>query len=146
MDSILSFLMEINIKKFPLCDTNIHVFNSLHIAISGVCSSIIKHRHLLLMDRAPQYMHVFKDLIQSVVWYKSDRQKDTALPSDELDNLAELAMKLEALMHLIAQHSVAFKRVSPFILTFIINLMVKNQRPTTLYNKVGFCSTFFSTI
>ncbi|XP_073828546.1 uncharacterized protein [Musca autumnalis] len=136
MDSILSFLMEINIKKFPLCDTNIKVFNSLHAAVTEVCLSLIKQRNLLLLDRAPQYMHIFKDLIQSVVWYKSDRQKDTTLPSNELDNLAELAMKLEALMHLIAQHSVGFKRVAPFILTFIINLMVKNQRPTTLYNKV----------
>lgn len=128
--------MDINIKKFNLDDTNLTLFNSLHLAMTDVCSSLIKHRHILLMDRVPQYMHVFKDLVQSVVWYKSDRQKDTALPGEEMDALAELAMKLESLMHLIAQHSVGVKRVAPFVLTFIINLMVANKRPTTLYNKV----------
>ncbi|XP_013117063.2 uncharacterized protein LOC106094396 [Stomoxys calcitrans] len=136
MDSILSFLMDITMKKFPLNDANLRIFHSLHLAMTEVCSSMIKQRHLLLMDRAPQYMHIFKDLLQSVVWYKSDRQKDTALPSGELDDLAELAMKLEALMHLVAQNSVAFKRVAPFVLTFIINLMVSNKRPTTLYNNI----------
>lgn len=137
MDSILSFLMDINIKKFPLCDTNLKLFNSLHMAMTDVCSSLIRQRHLLLMDRVPQYMHIFKDLLQSIVWYKSDRQKDTALPTAEIDDLAELTLKLESLMHLIAQHSVGFKRVAPFVLTFIINLMVSNKRPTTLYNKVS---------
>ena len=137
MDSILSFLMNINIKNFCLDDTNLKTFNSLHIAITEVCSSLIKYRHILLMDRVPQYMHIFKDLTQAVVWYKSERQKDTALPPAEIDDLSELALKLEALMHLIAQHRVGVKRVAPFVLTFIINLMVANKRPTTLYNKVS---------
>lgn len=137
IDSILAFLIDINIKKFSLCDNNLKIFNSLHLAMSEVCLSLIKYRHLLILDRAPQFMHIFKDLLQSVVWYKSDRQKDTALPSAELENLAELAMKLEALMHIVAQYSVGFKRVAPFVLTFIINLMVGNKRPTTLYNKVS---------
>ncbi|KAM7350029.1 uncharacterized protein ACRADG_008722 [Cochliomyia hominivorax] len=136
LDSILSFLMDVNIKKFRLTDTNLKDFNTLHLSITEVCNSLIKNRHILLMDRVPQYMHIFKDLLQSIVWYKSDRQKDTALPSDEIDVLSELALKLEALMHLIAQHRVGVKRVAPFILTFIINLMVANKRPTTLYNKI----------
>ncbi|XP_037812924.1 uncharacterized protein LOC119604414 [Lucilia sericata] len=136
LDSILSFLMDINIKKFRLSDTNLKVFHNLHLAMTEVCSSLIKHRHILLMDRVPQYMHIFKDLLQSIVWYKSERQKDTALPSNEIDDLSELALKLEALMHLIAQHKVGVKRVAPFVLTFIINLMVANKRPTTLYNKI----------
>ncbi|XP_065364855.1 uncharacterized protein LOC135957936 [Calliphora vicina] len=136
MDSILSFLMDINIKKFRLSDTNLKVFHTLHLAITEVCSSLIKYRHILLMDRVPQYMHIFKDLLQAIVWYKSERQKDTALPSNEIDDLSELAMKLEALMHLIGQHRVGVKRVAPFVLTFIINLMVANKRPTTLYNKI----------
>lgn len=137
MDSILSFLMDINIKKFRLDDTNLKIFNNLQIAMTEVCSSLIKHRHILLMDRVPQYMHIFKDLTQAIVWYKSDRQKDSTLPPTEIDDLSELALKLEALMHLIAQHRVGVKRVAPFVLTFIINLMVANKRPTTLYNKVS---------
>ncbi|KNC22887.1 hypothetical protein FF38_08796 [Lucilia cuprina] len=136
MDSILSFLMDINIKKFRLSDTNLKVFHNLHLAMTEVCASLIKHRHILLMDRVPQYMHIFKDLLQSIVWYKSERQKDTALPPNEIDDLSELALKVEALMHLIAQHKVGVKRVAPFVLTFIINLMVANKRPTTLYNKI----------
>ncbi|XP_075155043.1 uncharacterized protein LOC142228493 [Haematobia irritans] len=136
MDSIISFLMDINIKKFSLSDTNLETFYSLHLAMTSVCTSMIKQRHLLIMDRAPQFMQIFKDLLQSIVWYRNDRQKDIALPNDELNNLAELAMKLETLMHLITQHSVSFKRVAPFVLTFIINLIVANKRPTTLYNNI----------
>lgn len=136
MDSILAFLMDVNIKKFPLTDTNLKDFHLLHQSMAGVCSSFIKYRHVLLMDRVPQYMHVFKDLLQAIAWYKSERQKDTPLLSNEIDDLSELALKLEALMHLMGQHKVGFKRVAPFVLTFIINLMVANKRPTTLYNKV----------
>lgn len=128
--------MSINIKKFPLTDTNVKLFNSIHMAMSELCTALIKQRHVLLMDRVQQFMHVFKDLLQSIVWYKSERQKDTTLGNEEIDDLVELALKLEALMHIIATHSLEVKRVAPFALTFAINLMVANKRSTTLYPKV----------
>ncbi|XP_039959602.1 uncharacterized protein LOC126759149 [Bactrocera neohumeralis] len=136
LDDILSLLMDINIKQFPLSENNLDTFKQLHCAMSGLFGSLIRQRHVLLMDRVPQFMHIFKDLIQSIVWYKSDRQKDAALSANELDDLAELAMKLEALMHLIASHSVHVKRVAPFVLTFVISLIVANKRATTLYPKI----------
>ena len=128
--------MDINIKRFPLDDKKTECFKNQHLAMTELCTALIKHSHLLLMDRVPQFMHIFKDLLQSVVWYKSERQKDTALTADELETLTELAQKLEALMHIIATHGVAIKRVAPFVLTFVINLMVANKRPTTLYPQV----------
>lgn len=136
LDDILSLLMDINIKKFPVSENNLGIFKQLHCAMSKLFGSLIRQRHLLLMDRVPQFMHIFKDLIQSIVWYKSDRQKDAALSANELDDLSELAMKLESLMHLIASHSVHVKRVAPFVLTFIISLIVANKRATTLYPKI----------
>ncbi|XP_004524946.1 uncharacterized protein LOC101462218 [Ceratitis capitata] len=136
LDNILAFLMDINIKRFSLSEDNLTVFKQLHCAMSDLYSCLLRHRHVLLMDRVPQFMHIFKDLIQSIVWYKSDRQKDAALSSNELEDLAELAMKLEAIMQLIATHSVHVKRVAPFVLTFIISLMVANKRATTLYPKI----------
>lgn len=137
LDDILAFLMDINIKKFPVGDTNVKQFNEVHLTMIELCTVLIKHRHLILMDRVPQFVHIFKDLLQAICWYKSDRQKDTALAAEELDDLAELALKMESLMHLVATHSLEVKRVAPYVLTFAINLMVSNKRPTTLYPKVS---------
>lgn len=38
---------------------------------------------------------------------------------------------------LFVKHSIEVKRVAPFLLIFVINLMISNDRPTTLYPKVG---------
>ncbi|XP_055905406.1 uncharacterized protein LOC129940904 [Eupeodes corollae] len=136
LDDILAFMMDINVKKFPVGDTNVKLFKSIYLTMTELCTNLIKYRHLILMDRVPQFVHVFKDLLQAICWYKSDRQKDTVLGSEELDDLAELALKMESLMHLIASHSLEVKRVAPYVLTFAINLMVSNKRPTTLYPKI----------
>lgn len=130
-------MLDINITKFPVGDTNIDTFNSLHLSISRLCTSLLKHRHVYLLDRIPQLMSVFKDLLQAIIWYKSDRKKDTALSEEEINNLVQLVLKMEMLMHLIATHKVDVKRVAPFVFIFILNLMVSSKRPTTLYPKVG---------
>ncbi|KAL9882052.1 uncharacterized protein ACN427_010064 [Glossina fuscipes fuscipes] len=136
IDAIMTFLVDLNIKSFSLNDTNLQEFYSIHLAMIAVCFSLVKHRHLFLIDRVPQYMHIFKDLIQAILWHQSDRRKNVGLSNDELDALTESSLKLESLMHLIAQQSIAFKRVAPFVLSFIINLIVSNKRSTTLYNKI----------
>ncbi|XP_037936207.1 uncharacterized protein LOC119670139 [Teleopsis dalmanni] len=136
LDNILSFLMNINIKNFQITDTNVDTFNNLHMSMLELCTSLIKHRHMLLLDRVPQFMYIFKDLVQSIVWYKSERQKNSTLSSEELDQLAELALKLEILMNIIATHGEHIKRVAPFVLTFVISLMVANKPATTLYPKI----------
>uniref|UniRef100_A0A1A9W213 Urb2 domain-containing protein n=1 Tax=Glossina brevipalpis TaxID=37001 RepID=A0A1A9W213_9MUSC len=136
IDVIISFLVDLNIKSFSLSDTNIREFYSLHLAMIAVCSSFVKYRQIFLTDRVPQYTHIFKDLIQAILWHKSDRRKDVGLSQVELDGLVESSLKLESLMHLIAQQGIAFKRVAPFLLSFIINLIVSNKRSTTLYNRI----------
>uniref|UniRef100_A0A1A9Z4Q4 Urb2 domain-containing protein n=1 Tax=Glossina pallidipes TaxID=7398 RepID=A0A1A9Z4Q4_GLOPL len=136
IDAILAFLVDLNIKSFSLCDTNLQEFYSLHLAMIAVCFSLVKHRHLFLIDRVPQYMHIFKDLIQAILCHQSDRRKNVGLSDIEIDALTESSLKLESLMHLIAQQSIAFKRVAPLVLSFIINLIVSNKRSTTLYNKI----------
>ncbi|XP_067637542.1 uncharacterized protein [Eurosta solidaginis] len=136
LDDILAFLMDINIKHFPISDDNLCIFKKLHLSMSDLLGALLRQRHMLLMDRVPPFMHIFKNLIQSILWYKSDRQKDIALTETELEDLAELAIKLEALMHLIAEHSIHVKRIAPFVLTFVISLMVADKRATTLYPKI----------
>lgn len=96
IDIILSFLMNINLKKFIINDKNNEkLFNSLHTNITNVCLTLIKFRHTLLSYRIPQFIYIYKDLLQSLCWYKSDRSKNIQLNDDELDNLEELALKLE---------------------------------------------------
>lgn len=34
------------------------------------------------------------------------------------------------------KHSKEVKRVAPYLLLFVINLMITNERPTTLYTKI----------
>lgn len=38
---------------------------------------------------------------------------------------------------LFVKHSIEVKRVAPFLLVYVINLMISNDRPTTLYPKVN---------
>lgn len=34
------------------------------------------------------------------------------------------------------KHATEVKRVAPYLLIFVINLMISNERPTTLYSKI----------
>lgn len=36
------------------------------------------------------------------------------------------------------KHAAEVKRVAPYLLLYVINLMVSNERPTTLYSKVSY--------
>lgn len=47
------------------------------------------------MDRVPHFVVVFKDLLQTICWYKSDRSKQAQLEAAEVTMLAEMAHKLE---------------------------------------------------
>lgn len=60
-----------------------------------LCSSLLNHRHVFLMDRVPHFVVVFKDLLQTICWYKSDRNKQAQLEAAEVTMLAEMAHKLE---------------------------------------------------
>lgn len=139
VDTILGCLMEIKIQGLSASSEKIpNNFRHICRQMMEMCQALIKHRPIFLMDRMPQYTHVIKNLIQSIVWYKCERQKDVLLPDEELSEIAELALKLETLMKSIAEQeqAIAVKRIAPFLLLFIIHLIVSNKRPITLYNKV----------
>lgn len=140
VDTIIGCLMEIKIQAFSTAGKDIpNNFLQICRQMIEMCYALIKHRPIFLMDRMPQYTHIIKNLIQSIVWYKCERHLDTLLPDEELNKIAELALKLETLMKTIAEQeqAIAVKRIAPFVLIFVINLIVSNKRPITLYNKVN---------
>lgn len=140
LDTILSCLMEIRIQGLSVNSESIpNNFQSLCRQMIEMCQILNKHHAIFLMDRMPQYTYIIKNLIQAIVWYKCERQKDILLPDEELSAIAELALKLETLMKCLSEQeqSIAVKRIAPFILLHIIHLIVSNKRPITLYNKVN---------
>lgn len=60
-----------------------------------LCLALINHRHVFIMDRVPHFTNVFKDLVQTICWYKSNRSKQIQLEQAEVTMLAEMAHKLE---------------------------------------------------
>lgn len=130
------FVANLNVNETVELENSSNDYFKIHQAITDLCISMIKHRHILLLDRIPQITSIFSKQLESVCFYKSGRQKDINLSNEELDSLKNSFLKLENLMHLIASHGIEFKRVAPYILTFAINLMVSNKRSTTLYPKV----------
>lgn len=60
-----------------------------------VCLHLIMHRNVFIMSRVPQFVNVYKDLLQTVCWYKSDRSQHTQLEQAEVTVLAEHAHTLE---------------------------------------------------
>ncbi|XP_055376248.1 uncharacterized protein LOC129608632 [Condylostylus longicornis] len=136
IDNILSFLIDINIKKFVLTDNNENLFKELHNEMTNLCIILIKSRHEIITDRMPQFIIIYQDLLQSLCWYKSDRHKDILLNKEDIQSLSEMGAKLQNIMHLLAKHELNLKRLAPYILTFIIGLMVTDKRTTTLYTEI----------
>lgn len=130
------FIANLNINKIIELENQSEKYFRIHQAVTDLCISMMKHRHILLLDRIPQITRIFSKQLESACFFKSERQKDISLSNEELDNLKSCFLRLENCMHLIALHVIEFKRVAPYILTFAINLMVSNRRSTTLYPKV----------
>lgn len=95
IDDILSFLTEINIKKMEITETNSNDFIKLHEKMSDLCLQMVQHRVIFIVDRLPQFSQVFKDLVQAICWYRSDRKENVKLENAEVTILADLAHKLE---------------------------------------------------
>lgn len=53
------------------------------------------HRNVFIMNRVPQFVNVYKDLLQTVCWYKSNRGQHSQLEQAEVTVLAENAHNLE---------------------------------------------------
>lgn len=95
IDDILVFLTEINIKQFKIDKSTMQTFNTLHTQMCDLMFALIQYRHFFIVNRVPQFVNIFKDLLQSVCWYKCEQQMDGNLEIGEITMLAELSHKLE---------------------------------------------------
>lgn len=95
IDDIISLLSEINVKTIVAQTFDSKRFVRLVDRMIDVAQSLINHRHVFVLDRVPQFVHVFKDLLQTICWYKSNRNKQAQLEQAEVTMLAEMAHKLE---------------------------------------------------
>lgn len=95
VDDILALLSEMNIKKVSANELGGKRFVQLVNSTIDLSQALINHRHVFVLDRVPQFSNVFKDLLQTICWYKSDRSKQAQLESAEVTMLAEMAHKLE---------------------------------------------------
>lgn len=99
IDDILAFLVEINIKKIDTEKFDSDQFKSLLEQMCALCLGLIQHRSVFVMDRVPHFVNVFKDLLQTICWYKSNRNQQTQLEQAEITMLAEMAHCLEKYDH-----------------------------------------------
>lgn len=88
-------MAELNVKKFDFLASGLE--QSAHILreIIELIQSLINQRHFFIMDRVAQFVHLFKDALQAVCWYKSERAKSDNLDAAEITILAEVAHSLE---------------------------------------------------
>lgn len=138
LDCMLGTMLDVNIKRFIVSGGTWQDFVQLHGAISENCLLLLRQHGTLMSDRAAQLTALCQDLIHAIICYRSERKQAQNLTEEELDGLAELALKLVTLMAGIAAgpQALAVKRVAPFLLIFTIKQMVTTERPTTLYEKV----------
>lgn len=78
-----------------ISETNTKDFIKLHEKMSDLCLQMVQHRIIFIVDRLPQFSTVFKDLVQAICWYRSDRKENVKLENGEVTILADLAHKLE---------------------------------------------------
>lgn len=143
LDCMLGTMLDVNIKRFVVNGGTWSDFVELHGAISENCLLLLRQHASLMSDRAAQLTALCQDLIHAIICYRSERKQAQNLTEEELNGLAELALKLVTLMAGIAAGplALAVKRVAPFLLIFTIKQMVTTERPTTLYEKVRMQST-----
>ncbi|XP_034489874.1 uncharacterized protein LOC117793614 [Drosophila innubila] len=138
LDCILGTMLDMNIKRFIISGGKLDDFLLLHAGISENLLLLLRQHATLMSDRAAQLTALCQDLIEAIVCYRSDRKQAQNLNDQELDGLAELALKLVTLLAGIAAgpQALAVKRVAPFLLIFTIKQMVTTERPTTLFEKI----------
>lgn len=93
VDDILGFLTEVNVKKINAETFDSKNFVDLLNKMIALCLALIQHRSVFVLDRVPQFSNVFKDLLQTICWYKSNRSHQ--LDQAEVTMLAEMAHHLE---------------------------------------------------
>lgn len=97
LDSILGTMLDMNIKRFIISGGSLDDFLVLHAGISENLLLLLRQHATLMSDRAAQLTALCQDLIEAIVCYRSDRKQAQNLNDQELDGLAELALKLVTL-------------------------------------------------
>lgn len=88
-------MSELNIKKFDFLPMNVEESAKILRETIDLLQALINQRHFFIMDRVSQFVHIFKDLLQTICWYKSQRSKTENLDAAEITILAEMAHNLE---------------------------------------------------
>lgn len=88
-------MTEINIKKINAETFDSNNFANLLKQMCALCLDLIQHRSVFIMSRVPHFVNVFKDLLQTICWYKSNRSQQAQLSQAEVTLLAEMAHNLE---------------------------------------------------
>lgn len=88
-------MMEINIKKIDAETFDSKVLSNLLGKMCSLCLGLIQHRSIFMLDRVSHFVDIFQDLLQTICWYKSNRDQHTQLEQAEITMLAELAHMLE---------------------------------------------------
>lgn len=95
VDDMIAFLAEINVKKIDAEQFDSDKFKCLLERMCALCLELMQHRAAFIKDRVPHFVNVFKDLLQTIGWYKSNRSQQTSLDQAEITMLAEMAHNLE---------------------------------------------------
>lgn len=98
IDDTLALMAEINLKKFKItcsAGNEANRFLSLHTNAADLCHSLVHTRSVFIVDRMPQFVGIFRDLVQSICWYRNERAREENLSNSEITMLAEQSHKLE---------------------------------------------------
>lgn len=138
LDDILTFLMDVKIRRYSVEEgpTARKTFQDLYKQMVRVCLELIHCQGSVALNRVPQFVYVFRELLQALVTYRSERLKLSDLDADELEELSGLGHDLENLMHGMARYQVEMKRVAPYLLTYTINAMIVNSKSTVRFPKI----------
>lgn len=136
-NDVLSFPLDVNIKRFKVTENNIDEFKELHRQITTLCHNVVQYRSTSLRHVVPQFVTILKDLVHSICAYRNERTEETRkLTENEISILADLAHGLEQVFDAMANKSKTAKKVAPFLLVYVINEMIFNTNSTTLYPNV----------
>lgn len=98
IDDTLALMAEINLKKIKITNstgTEATRFVSLHTNAADLCYALVHTRSVFIVDRVPQFVAIFRDLVQSICWYRNERAREENLSNSEITMLAEQSHKLE---------------------------------------------------
>lgn len=137
--NILSFCLDINLKRFKVTEENTVTFDRIHQQLTQLCTNLIQARSLALKHAMPQFVSLLKDLIHTICAFRNERSDaKQKLSDEEIKMLSNLAHRLEPILNGFADRDHLGRKVAPYLLVYVINEMIFNPNSTTLYPGVSF--------